>query len=88
MVYAHDGAAKNLLRGANVMLVGINLEDIEEEIPEGSPVAVYIEGKQHAISVGITTCALSKSVPRQKGIAITSLHHLGDDLWLKGNSEL
>lgn len=82
-VYVHEGAAKNLLRGANVMLVGIKLEDIEpgKEIPQNKPVSVYVEGKKHAISIGITDVILGRDTPREKGKAITTINHLGDELW-------
>ena len=51
------------------------------ELPAGAAVAVYAEGKAHAIAIG--TLALSTADIRalNKGIAIEVLHFLGDDLW-------
>ena len=77
------GAIKFVLGGANIMCRGLTSAGgaLPVELPAGAPVAVYAEGKEHAIAIG--TLALSTADIRalNKGIAIEVLHFLGDDLW-------
>lgn len=52
-----------------------------ETLPAGVPVAVFAEGKQHALAVGILTLATDEIPKTPKGIAIETVHYLNDDLW-------
>lgn len=49
------GAIKFVLGGANVMCRGITSPGgaIPVELPEGAPVAVYAQGKDSAMAVGV-----------------------------------
>jgi len=49
------GAIKRVLGGANVMTPGILSAGgaIIHELPEGAPVAVYAQGKERALAIGI-----------------------------------
>ena len=51
------------------------------EIEAEQPVAIYCEGKQHAIAVGITKMSTEQIKTINKGIAVESLHYLLDELW-------
>ncbi len=45
------------------------------------PVAIYAEGKEHAMAVGL--CKMSTKDMREinKGIGVESVHYLNDGLW-------
>lgn len=55
------------------------LPDMQAEVDD--PVAIYAEGKEHAMAVGI--CKLSTADMRSinKGIAVDNVHYLNDGLW-------
>jgi predicted RNA-binding protein (TIGR00451 family) len=40
-----------------------------------------VEGKEHAIAVGITKMSTSQIATVNKGIAVDSVHYLMDGLW-------
>jgi predicted RNA-binding protein (TIGR00451 family) len=79
-IQVDKGAIKFILSGANVMTPGILSAGgaIIVDLPEGAPVAVYAEGKEHALALGIMlmstedmyvdcsmgVCVPSKLVPR------------------------
>lgn len=67
---------------------GLSFEVIHDDVPEDTPVAIYAEGKQHALAVGITkmTTADIKSV--NKGIGVDTIHYLNDGLWKTDRFEL
>jgi malignant T-cell-amplified sequence len=54
-IQVDTGAIKFVLGGANVMCPGINSPGgaMPVELPEGAPVAVYAQGKESAMAVGI-----------------------------------
>lgn len=54
---------------------------LPEELPAGSRVIVVAEGKEHAIAVGRTEMSAAEMREKNKGIAIDSMHCLGDWLW-------
>lgn len=53
-IQVDTGAIKFVLGGANVMCPGITNPGgaIPVELPEGAPVAVYAQGKEHAMAIG------------------------------------
>lgn len=51
------------------------------QVPEGTVVAIYVEGKEHALAVGITLMSSETVRTENKGHAIQTLHNLGDALW-------
>jgi PUA domain protein len=51
------------------------------ELPAGAPVAVFAEGKEHAIAVGTLAMGTAEIRAVNKGIGIEVLHYAGDDLW-------
>ena len=54
---------------------------LPDELQAGARVVVVAEGKEHAISVGRTEMSASEMREKNKGIAIDSMHCLGDWLW-------
>jgi malignant T-cell-amplified sequence len=77
------GAIKFVLGGANVMCPGITSGGgaMPVELPEGAPVSVYAEGKQHALAIGTLVMSTADIRAKNKGIGIEVLHHLDDQLW-------
>lgn len=81
------GAIKFLMNGSNVMCPGLTHPNakLEDYIEKGKPVAIYIEGKEHAIAIGITTMSNDDVVKINKGVCVEVYHHLGDGLWMTPN---
>ncbi|KAK9801851.1 hypothetical protein WJX73_001270 [Symbiochloris irregularis] len=77
------GAIKFVLSGANIMCPGLTSPGatIHNEVEAGSPVAIYGEGMQHAMAVGITNMSTSDMRSINKGMGVDNLHYLNDGLW-------
>jgi PUA domain protein len=45
------------------------------------PVAIYAEGKEHAMAVGLTKMSTDDIKAVNKGIAVENVHYLMDGLW-------
>lgn len=43
--------------------------------------AIYAEGKEHAMAVGLTKLSTEEIRSVNKGIAVELMHHLNDGLW-------
>ena len=54
---------------------------VAPNVEEGDGVAVYIEGKQHAVSVGIAAQSSEEIVEKGSDVAVHNAHHLGDGLY-------
>lgn len=78
------GGCKHIVSGANVMCQGLTSEggSVTPGIPEGEIIAVYIEGKNHAVAVGTTLLSSEEIVQKNQGHCVESVHHLGDGLWM------
>jgi malignant T-cell-amplified sequence len=78
-----SGAIKYVFKGSNIMCPGITNANatIHDECEVGEPVAIYAQGKEHALAVGC--CAMSTEAMRaeNKGIGVELCHHLSDGLW-------
>ena len=70
MCTASTHNAKNFYKSCRVNQVG-----------EGAPVAIYGEGKEHAMAVGITKMSTAAMREINKGIGVDNLHYLNDGLW-------
>lgn len=79
------GAIKFILGGANIMCPGLTSKGAQlPEAPgfeKGQVVAIYAEGKQHALAVGILTMSTEEIKSVNKGIGIELISYLGDGLW-------
>ena len=51
------------------------------QVPVGEIVGIYIEGKVHAVAIGIMEMSSEDIIKINKGLAIKTVHHLGDALW-------
>ncbi len=51
------------------------------QVPADAPVAIYGEGKEHAMAVGITKMSTADMRAINKGIGVDNLHYLTDGLW-------
>jgi PUA domain protein len=77
------GAIKFILGGANIMCPGFTSRggNLPTSLSVDQPVAIYAEGKVHALAVGITKMSTEDIIELNKGIAVESLHYLLDELW-------
>lgn len=83
-IQVDKGAIKFILGGANVMCAGITSKGgalPAAELPEGAPVAIFAEGKEHALAVGQLAMSTADIRSKNKGVGIELLHHLDDQLW-------
>lgn len=87
------GAIRFLLAGAHMMCPGMtskggSLPPKEAALPEGTPVALYAEGKEHAVAIGITKLSTEEMKSVNKGVGVETVAYLGDDLWLAQNLKI
>jgi PUA domain protein len=77
------GAIKFVLGGANIMCPGFTSPGGSLPVPVGVdvPVAIYAEGKENAMAVGLTKMSTEQIVAVNKGIAVETVHFLNDGLW-------
>lgn len=52
-----------------------------DEVEKGIVVAIYAEGKEHALGIGVTLMSTANIREQNKGIAVELYHHLNDSLW-------
>ncbi|KDQ59440.1 hypothetical protein JAAARDRAFT_33003 [Jaapia argillacea MUCL 33604] len=87
MVRVDRGAIRFLLAGAHMMCPGFTskggyLPPLESAILAEKPVAIYAEGKEHAIGIGLTKLSTEEIKKVNKGVGVEVVTHLGDDLWV------
>lgn len=78
------GGCKFVVSGAPIMAPGLvhpTGGKVAPGVEEGNPVAVYIEGKQHAVSVGVAAQSSEQILKEKADCAVHNSHHLGDGLW-------
>ena len=77
------GAIRFVFAGANIMCPGLTSAGatIHDECAEETPVAIYAEGKTHALAVGLTKMSTADMRSVNKGHGVETLHTLGDGLW-------
>mmetsp|Transcript_21864 Transcript_21864/g.37362 ORF Transcript_21864/g.37362 Transcript_21864/m.37362 type:complete len:183 (+) Transcript_21864:151-699(+) len=80
---ADKGAIKFVLSGANIMCPGLTSPGatMHDEFEEGEPVAIYAEGKEQAMAIGLVKMSTADMRSINKGIAVDNLHWLNDGLW-------
>lgn len=76
------GAVKFVLKGADVMCPGLTSAggDVSADLPALAPVAVWAEGKAHALAVGFTKMSTKDIRTINKGVGIEAVHFCGDQL--------
>ena len=82
-VTVDKGAIKFVLKGADVMCPGLTSPgaSMDTALPAGAPVAVYAEGKAHALALGVMAMSTDEVRATNKGVAIEAMHFQGDDLF-------
>ncbi|CCW67666.1 unnamed protein product [Phytomonas sp. Hart1] len=78
------GGCRSVVSGANIMCQGLTSDGgrIEPGIPRGEVVSVHIEGKKHAVGLGIMLMSSDEIQSVNSGPCIANVHHLGDGLWM------
>tara|TARA_A100001035_G_C27716956_1_gene469948 strand:- start:457 stop:1002 length:546 start_codon:yes stop_codon:yes gene_type:complete len=78
------GAIKFVLSGANIMCPGFTSKggDLPVNLEEGEPVAIYAEGKEHCMALGLTLMSTADIKSLNKGIAVENIHYLLDGLYV------
>lgn len=51
------------------------------QVPAGTAVAIFAEGKDHAMAVGLTKLSTQEMREVNKGIGVDNIHYLNDGLW-------
>ncbi|KAJ1645286.1 translation machinery-associated protein 20 [Coemansia asiatica] len=83
-VQVDRGAIKFVLSGANIMCPGLTSKGAwlpDQNIPEGTIVAVMAEGKEHALAVGVMKMSSDDIKSINKNIGVDLIQYLGDPLW-------
>ena len=77
------GAIRFVLGGANIMCPGFTSKggDMPEEIAAGEPVSIYAEGKEHCMALGLTKMSTEDIRTVNKGVAVDTMHFIGDGLF-------
>lgn len=78
-----QGAIKFVLSGANIMCPGLTSPGaiIHDEVDADTPVAIFAEGREHAMAIGLTKLSTQDMRTINKGVAVDMIHHLNDGLW-------
>lgn len=77
------GAIKFVISGANIMCPGFTSPGgrIPQPLEAEQPVAIYCEGKTHALAIGLTKMSTEQIISVNKGVCVENLHYLLDGLW-------
>jgi PUA domain protein len=77
------GGCKFALSGATIMCPGLTSKGgrVTDGIDEGDAVALFIEGKRHAVAVGIALMSADDIRDVNKGPCFENEHYIGDGLW-------
>lgn len=55
------------------------------QVEAGTAVAIYAEGREHAMAIGFTQMSTEEMRAVNKGIGVENLHCLNDGLWKTPN---
>jgi PUA domain protein len=82
-VQVDAGGIKFILKGADVMCPGMTSSGgvLPPGLPAGCPVAIYAQGKEHAMAVGVLKMSTEDIKKLNKGAGVETMHHIGDELW-------
>jgi len=76
------GAIPYVLNAAPIMAAGIFPKGkIFQDLDAGKPVAIFAEGKEHPIAVGLTAMSTADMKAGKRGCGVTNMHCMGDGLW-------
>ena len=82
-VTVDKGAIRFVMRGANIMCVGITSPggDLPDDLEKGDPVSIHAEGKHLPFAVGVMLLSSEEVRTATEGHAVGSIHVLEDGLW-------
>lgn len=82
-VRVDKGAIRFVLRGAACACGGLKAptSELPDGLAEGDPVAIFAEGKDLPMAVGLMTMSTEDILAAEKGFAIEDIHYLDDALW-------
>jgi malignant T-cell-amplified sequence len=82
-VRVDKGAIRFVLRGAACACGGLKTpaSELPEGLVPGDPVAIFAEGKDLPLAVGVMTMSTEDIRAAAKGFAIEEIHYLDDALW-------
>ena len=77
-----EGAIRFVLKGADIFCQGLtskggNMVDVEAE----TVVAIYAEGKKHALAIGVTELSTQQIREKNSGVGVKLIHYLNDGFW-------
>ena len=77
------GAIRFVLSGSNIMCPGFTSKGgaLPTSIEVEQPVAIYAEGKSHALAIGLTQMSTEDIKNKNKGVGVENVHYLMDGLW-------
>lgn len=75
-VYIDNGAIPFLVKGADMMRPGIT--EIEDGISEGDIIFIRDAGHKKVLAVGSAVASTEKLRKQEKGIAVKTIHYMGD----------
>ena len=76
------GAIRFVLSGANIMAPGLtSAGGAMDNVPADTPIAIYAEGKEHALAIGIAMASTTEIRETNQGNAVENTHWLNDGLW-------
>lgn len=80
------GAIKFILGGANIMCPGFTSAggNMPDDFNIDEPVAIYAEGKEHALAIGLTKMSTEQIRTINKDVAVENIHYLLDGLYQNG----
>lgn len=55
--------------------------NLDTFVESNQPVSIYAEGKEHALSIGLTKMDTNQIKEINNGIAVDNIHYLMDGLW-------
>ena len=77
------GAIRFVLGGANIMCPGFTSKggNMPDSLAAECPVAIYAEGKENALAIGLIKMSTEDIRKINKGLAVENVHYLMDGLW-------
>ena len=75
---------KPVMKGSAIFCVGFVSAGgrlPEENLPAGTAVGIFVDGKQHALAVGVLMKSTDEIKANPKGGGCVNSHYLGDGLW-------
>ncbi len=72
--------------GANIMCPGFTSPggNMPDDFQIDEPVAIYAEGKEHALAIGLTKMSTEQIRTINKDVAVENIHYLLDGLYQNG----